>query len=233
MEYKGRTKQEWLEAIEAFTVDSVIAKLVPLVASGEFSFKGDPSYVNLVMKNKPMLDVFEDELAEFKISETIRIQGIFTELEKDAELEARLDAIGEDLINVVRLKGDTSANMTLLKKRIIEERDEALLTELEALLPTAKLVKAKDEGINLALQAIEGGKRIVAYMNALNGAKNPTIAQVKATLQDADLALIKAMLESGSLKTAKEEIEGYTPSGIITEEDKVAILTELNSYLNI
>jgi len=233
MEYQGLTLQQWTDAIAGYTVDSVITKLVPRIASGQFAFSGVPSYATLVMQNKPMLDIFEDELAEFKVDEQARIDAIFVELNARKALQDRIDAIPVDFIEVARLAGNNETNMELLKKRILDEKDEALLASLEAQVPAAQVDRAKNSGINQALQAIEGGKRIVAYMNALNAAKNPTALQVKAVLQDADLSLIKALLESGSLATAKVEIEAYTPSGIITQADKDAILAELNSLLGL
>ena len=71
---------------------------------------------------------------------------------------------------------------------------------------------------------------MIAYIGARNMAKSLTTAQVKTVVET--YSTIQALLASGSIATAKVEIEAVTPDGtLITQADKDAILAEVNAYL--
>lgn len=77
---------------------------------------------------------------------------------------------------------------------------------------------------------IKFGNRMIAYIGARNMAKSLTTAQVKTVVET--YSTIQALLASGSIATAKVEIEAVTPDGtLITQADKDAILAEVNAYL--
>jgi len=230
--YQGKDLATWTSEINAHTVDSAIRELIEYMIPGaKYAFSDSPdSYGNLEMINKPSQSVFDDELVDWKVAEIARITAIIAELDRIEALETRLAAV--DLDRAVALEGlqSTWGNKELLKKEILDNNNEALLASLETHTAAIAAEKTKIAGIEAALLAVEGGKRIVAYMNALNYAKGLTTAQVKTVLQDADLSLIKSLLESGSLVTAKEEIEAYTPDGtLVTQGDKDAIIAELTA----
>jgi len=233
--HQGKTQQQWTDEINATVVDDMpVALLLRIVPGASYSTSDPVTYASISMANKPSLQTFQDELAQWKVEQLAEITNIFADLIQREALQARMDAL--DLAEAVEKEGlqATWNNMALLEKHILDNNDEALLSSLEAHASAIAADKAKAAGIELALKAAVGGKRIVAYMNALNAAKSLTTEQVKTLLQNTDINLIKSMLESGSLLTAKAEIEAYTPDGtLITAADKTAILAELNSLLGV
>jgi len=231
--YEGKDLATWTAEINGYEVDDVISDLVTRLYENLLQAY-DPeeqTYNNLQMENKPPLSVFEDELVDFKVDELARVTAIIAELDRIAALSTRLDAL-PNIYEAVQLEslGGTWTDMSALIKHIKDDDDEALLAQLETHTAAIQANINKEAGIQQALFAREGGKRIVAFMNALNAAKPLTTAQVKLVLQDPDLNLIKSMLESGSLLTAKEEITAYVPDEtLITTADKTAILAELTA----
>lgn len=86
----------------------------------------------------------------------------------------------------------------------------------------------KEASIAQAMRAINCGKRVIAYLVVRNGTKNLTVPQVKS--MNEAYSGIKDLLETGSLETAKTEIQAVTADGtLITEDDKSALVAELDS----
>ena len=78
------------------------------------------------------------------------------------------------------------------------------------------------------------GQKMIAYIGARNKSKTPalTTAQVKTIVET--YSTIHALLGSGSLVTAKSEIEALTVNDpLVTQADKDAILAEINAYLGL
>lgn len=92
--------------------------------------------------------------------------------------------------------------------------------------------EAMESAINQAYKAIDHGKRIIALIvvrNASKGLKKNQIRQMNSTYAE-----IKGLLETGSLETAKEQIESITPDGtIVTDADKTALVSEINKFLGL
>lgn len=103
----------------------------------------------------------------------------------------------------------------------------------KSLYDAAKVeAETKKAQIAAAVMAMDKGREIIALMGIRNNAKGLSVGQVKQFLNT--FGDIKAMLESGALITAKEEIEAITPDAIITTQaDKDAILAEINSFLGL
>lgn len=91
--------------------------------------------------------------------------------------------------------------------------------------------KALEDGVKSALKRIEHGKRVIALLLVRNSSKNLSKGQVKQMVST--YAEIKGLLETGSLETAKDEINLITPDGtIVTEGDKSALVSEIDKFLN-
>lgn len=102
----------------------------------------------------------------------------------------------------------------------------------KAAYESAKAQKdAMETGIQTAIKRINHGKRIIALLLVRNAPKNLNKGQIKQ--MNATYAEIKGLLETGSLETAKDEINAITPDGtIVTNEDKTALIAEIDSFLN-
>lgn len=91
---------------------------------------------------------------------------------------------------------------------------------------------ATEAGIQTAIKRINHGKRIIALLLVRNSPKGLNKGQIKQ--MNATYAEIKGLLETGSLETAKDEINAITPDGtIVTEADKTALVAEINKFLGL
>lgn len=95
----------------------------------------------------------------------------------------------------------------------------------------AKATKdAEDAAIETAIAAMDCGRKVVGLLLVRNQPKNLTTAQVKQ--MNADYATIKDLLETGSLVSAKEEIEALVPDGtIVTTDDQTALAAKIDECL--
>lgn len=84
-------------------------------------------------------------------------------------------------------------------------------------------VQALNQGVSQALKVMDCGKKVQAHLLVRNSPKNLTKPQVKQlvlTFKD-----IKNLLDTGSLASAKEEIQAVAPDGVIvTAADKTALI---------
>lgn len=92
--------------------------------------------------------------------------------------------------------------------------------------------KALEAGIQFAIGLQDCGKRVMALLLVRNQPKGLTPAEVKQMV--AGYASIKQLLESGSLVSAKEEIQGVVADGrLVTTADKAALTQEIDKCLGI
>jgi hypothetical protein len=91
---------------------------------------------------------------------------------------------------------------------------------------------ALEAGISQAQALRQCGERVMALMLVRNQPKGLSTAQVKQLV--AAYASIKGLLESGSLVSAKEEIQAVSADGVlVTEGDKSALVAEINKCLGL
>jgi hypothetical protein len=89
-----------------------------------------------------------------------------------------------------------------------------------------------EAGINQAQMLQVCGRRVMGLMLVRNKQKNLTTSQVKSVVKT--YADISDLLESGSLVSAKEEVHAATADGVlVTEEDKAALLSEIDKCLGL
>jgi hypothetical protein len=90
--------------------------------------------------------------------------------------------------------------------------------------------KAQSDAIAQAKQAMACGEDVIALLLVLNVPKGLTTAQIKQVNQT--YADIKDLLETGSLVSAREEIQAVTPDGtLVTEADKIALTAKIDECL--
>lgn len=107
--------------------------------------------------------------------------------------------------------------------------DVAVKTQKDAQKAQAK---ALEDAIQIAQNLRQCGERVVALMLVRNQPKNLTTAQVKSLV--ATYSPIKELLESGSLVSAKEEINAVAADGLlVTNGDKAALTAEINKCLGL
>lgn len=89
--------------------------------------------------------------------------------------------------------------------------------------------EADEKALKEALKRINYGKKVIALIIVRNSSKNLTTSQVKQ--MNATYSEIKGLLETGSLISAKEEIQGVTTDGtIVTNSDKNALVEFIEAY---
>lgn len=80
----------------------------------------------------------------------------------------------------------------------------------------------------LAAKAMECGKSVQRLLLIRNASKNLSTTQVKAMVST--YSPVKALLDTGSLNSAKEEIQAVVADGVlVTEADKVALVAHLDA----
>lgn len=89
----------------------------------------------------------------------------------------------------------------------------------------------KEQALQKAVKYIEFGKHIIALAWYLSSTKNMSIEDTYSF--NTTMAPIITLLNTGSLETAAHYINAIPVSTIITQNDKDAILTELNAFLGI
>lgn len=105
------------------------------------------------------------------------------------------------------------------------------LTPEEMLAQPQYLAHIREKAIQQGINNIEFGKRVIAMIGALLNVKN--LSNEQTAQINSSFAVIITLLSTGSLNTAKDAINAVQVNEIITEEDKTAVLAELNSYLGL
>lgn len=89
-----------------------------------------------------------------------------------------------------------------------------------------------EAGVNIALKLNQCGQRVIALMlvrNQPKGLTKPQVKQLVTTYKD-----IMSLLQSGSLATAKDEINAVSSDGVlVTAADKIALTQEIDKCLGI
>lgn len=89
--------------------------------------------------------------------------------------------------------------------------------------------KQKEQEIQLAIDRMEHGRRVIAVMITRNNAKSLTPSQIQE-MNNVYIG-IKTLLDTGSLQTAKLLITSINPDGVlVTIQDKEALIAEINKY---
>lgn len=89
---------------------------------------------------------------------------------------------------------------------------------------------ALENAMNAAQKAMDCGKTVQKLLLVRNSVKGLTTTQIKQMV--ATYSSIKQLLDTGSLVSAKEEIQAITADGVlVTEGDKTALIAEINKCL--
>lgn len=90
--------------------------------------------------------------------------------------------------------------------------------------------RAREMAIQTALARVECGKRVIGLLIVRNSTKSLTTAQVGQI--NSIYSPIKGLIDTGSLVTAKEQMQAITPDGsLITQGDKDDLLAEITKCL--
>lgn len=90
--------------------------------------------------------------------------------------------------------------------------------------------RAREMAIQTALKRIECGKRVIGLLVVRNASKTLTTAQIGQI--NTVYAPIKGLIDTGSLVTAKEQMQAITPDGLlITTEDKDDLIQEITKCI--
>jgi len=93
-------------------------------------------------------------------------------------------------------------------------------------------LEASEAAVQGKIKNMEFGKRILAIVSIRNDAKSLSAADVLSISNT--YAPIQALLLSGSIATAKAQIEAITPDGtLVTQADLDAIVAEIDAYLGV
>lgn len=90
--------------------------------------------------------------------------------------------------------------------------------------------RAREMAIQTALKRIECGKRVIGLLVVRNASKTLTTAQIGQI--NTVYAPIKGLIDTGSLVTAKEQMQAITPDELlITTEDKNDLIQEITKCI--
>lgn len=177
------------------------------------------------------IDLFEDDLSRPVYSKK-EIDICLSESECDSIHSHKVCASDEtaiknyDLLQVYCTKVISYEQKTIKSIAI----DQAKLSAYQTQKAIEEIAKQKENGIQFALKRIECGKRVIGLLVLRNSAKTLTTANVAQINQT--YAPIKGLIDTGSLSTAKEQMELIIPDGmLITSEDKTDLLAEINKCL--
>lgn len=136
----------------------------------------------------------------------------------DVELGVAAGLLGLDKPNAAVYRNELIQSGNLAQTQALKDYYDAWKTEQD-------IISQENQAIQDGVNAIEKGKKIVAYINFLNRQKNLTIEQFQQILADADLQLIERLCLNGSIASARFQINQYIPDGtLITQDDKDKIL---------
>lgn len=115
-----------------------------------------------------------------------------------------------------------------------EQKDKVILIENAAVkssLLAADAAKiAQQDGLSQAKAARKFGESILDMMAVKNVEKSLSKGQIKQVVQDYEL--VRQLLVSGAVATARDEIAAMVPDGArVTQADKDDILAALDAYL--
>lgn len=231
----------WVSDIDAWTVDDrTFHMVVELYPTEAFDFTNSiVSYDNLIFlafgegnspMDKPALSVFTDYLVVHKSTEQIANTAWFDNAQQISDMTIRYDAI-KDAHQAMNLSAWTNTNEALMRKHIIENNDDTLMSELEALDITVGVSTDEHNSIQESKARREHGLDVIDYINHLNKAHIVTAQQLKDLYDHSDANYVKWLLESGALETAASTVTAMDISTIVTiESDRTKILAKINEY---
>jgi hypothetical protein len=108
---------------------------------------------------------------------------------------------------------------------------ELIIEDVTKQYEAEQLAQQKEDQISKAVQVLDAGKRIIAYVGMLN--RGLDITEDETIVFTNFFLGLKNLLEVGSLVTARTQI-GLIPVGVmgITEEYKEAVLEKITQYIN-
>lgn len=110
--------------------------------------------------------------------------------------------------------------------------DSAKKTARLAQEATAQAERDQEALIDQALTRMNCGRRVIGLLLLRNEPKGLTTGQIKQ--MNTTYASIKGLLETGSLLSAKEEMQLVTPDGTITTDgDKTALIARIDKCLGL
>lgn len=108
--------------------------------------------------------------------------------------------------------------------------DEAKLSTWQSQEAIKTSERAREMAIQTALARVDCGKRVIGLLIVRNSTKSLTTAQVGQI--NSIYSPIKGLIDTGSLITAKEQMQAITPDGsLITQEDKDELLAEITKCI--
>jgi len=105
-------------------------------------------------------------------------------------------------------------------------------TKKDARLLLEAQKKSESNALKAQMKLIKYGQELIALIGIRNKAKTGLTSEQVLSMTNT-YAPIQSLLLSGSLVTAKSQIEAITPSEAITQEDKDYILGKINYYLGL
>jgi hypothetical protein len=135
------------------------------------------------------------------------------------QITTRIDAI-EDLRGVAYLTGNNPTNIALERKRIIDEKDEARLLELEAKVADYQALVASTVAVQNRSRDMVIGKKIYASIKVLNSDKG--LSKVQKRQLRSDMAEIRDDLLDGDICQARAEIALLTEDGTVIQSGDIA-----------
>jgi len=139
----------------------------------------------------------------------------FDELQRVFDMGVRIDLIlnwQQSAINVGVY--NTFINFEIFKKAIIDANDDANLLLLEAENTILKTEADFQDRVNDKSKRIRLGIKAIATINQLNEDNSITGPQLIAQLSSTDVQAIMALLQTGSLISAKVQITGLVLTGL-------------------
>ncbi len=146
-----------------------------------------------------------------------------------AEGQACYDITGKDLRyhTLQEVQVGVDGENPIMETQLLE--DAGLKASV---LASDAALASSDAAIAQKLKNMEFGKRVLAIVSIRNDAKSLQPADVLSISNT--YAPIQALLLSGSIATAKAQIEAIIPDGtLVTQADLDAILAEINAYLGV
>lgn len=146
----------------------------------------------------------------------------------EVDCESKFQALTCENFEQTKIK-----NLNLLEVYCVQPDGKKLVIDSAAIASyQAQQIAQAEQSVALAYakKLRECGEGVMDLLLVRNSTKNLTKGQIKQMVSS--FASIKGLLETGSLNSAKEEIEAVTPDGtLVTAEDKNALISAINACL--
>lgn len=133
------------------------------------------------------------------------------------------------------IQGESIKNLDLMEVYCAVPAGKELVVD-SAGFSSYKAAQAQAAGFAAAKEGAkklrECGESVMDLLLVRNASKQPPLSTAQVKLIVGVYAPIKGLLETGSLATAKEEVEAVEPDGtLVTAEDKAAIIAAIDACL--